>query len=139
MPRIFERIYPYAVAVGLAIGFWCAHLSFPKGQDILSASITLGAVFTGFLATLNSMVIGLQGPRIKRFKSTKFFLLLLQYLKEAIWLSLIFCALCLGGFFYDAENPPRWFGAIWVLFGVATLLTFQRVSHVLVQLIQTAD
>jgi hypothetical protein len=139
MSRNAERIYPYGAAIVLAVLFWGTHLSFPVGQDILSASITLGAVFTGFLATLNSMVIGLQGPRMRRFKNTKFFLLLLVYLKEAIWSSLAFCALSLGGFFYDPTKPPSWFGIVWVLLGVTTILTFQRASSVLVRLIQSSE
>jgi hypothetical protein len=139
MNRKFERTYPYAIAAILAVMFWHFHVHFPAGQEILSASITLGAVFTGFLATLESMVIGLQGPRLKRFKNTKFFLLLLQYLKEAIWSSLAFCALCLCGFYYDQLNPPNWYGAIWVLSGTTTIFTFQRASSVLVRLIQSSE
>ena len=139
MSRFAERIYPYGIAIVGAAAFWHWKRAFPEGQDILSASITLGAVFAGFLATLNSMVIGLQGSKMRRFKNTQFFMLLLKYIKEAVWTSLIFCALCLIGFFYDPQHPPNWFGTVWVLCGTATLFTFGRVSSVLINLIQSAD
>jgi hypothetical protein len=139
MPRKIERVYPYFVAIISAIVFWRAHLKFPSGQEILSAAITLGAVFTGFLATLESMIIGLQGSKMRRFKNTMFFPLLLKYLREAIWSALIFCAVSLGGFFYDAANPPIWYGPVWIFLGMTTILTFQRASSVLVKLIQSSD
>lgn len=139
MSRTFERIYPYLFAVLTAALFWYFKIKFPTGQDILAATITLGAVFTGFLATLKSMILSLQGSRIRRFKATKFFPLLMQYLREAIWSSLIFCGLGLLGFFYDPQSPPKWYGIFWVLIGTSCLITFQRVSHALVKLIQVTE
>lgn len=136
MPRYIERSYPYILPLLVAAAFWRAHLSFPVGQDILSASITMGAIFTGFLATLKSIVISLQSPKIENLRKTKFFGLLLSYLQEAIWLSLLFCACCLSGFFYDPAHPPQWFGVLWAFFVSATLLTFHRVSSILIALIR---
>jgi len=92
MRRKTERTYPYLLAILAALIFWLARFSFPQGQDILSASITVGAVFTGFLATLKSIVISLQGSKIESLRKTKFFPLLLCYLREAIWMSLAYCA-----------------------------------------------
>jgi hypothetical protein len=137
MRRKFERIYPYVFALLAAAIFWRAHFSFPTGRDILSASITMGAIFTGFLATLESMVVGLQNPKIENLRKTKFFNLLLSYLQEAIWMSLLYCGWNLLGFFYDALNPPVWFGRAWVALSFATLLTFYRVSSILIALIRS--
>jgi len=138
MPRYLERSYPYLIPLIAAAVFWRAHFSYPTGQDILSASITMGAIFTGFLATLKSIVISLQSPRIENLRKTKFFGLLLSYLQEAIWLSLLFCACCLSGFFYDPLHPPSWFGVLWVFLACATLLTFHRVSSILIALIRNS-
>lgn len=138
MSRAFERIYPYLFGL-LATGlFWHFNVSFPKGQDILSASITLGAVFIGFLATSESIVISLQSPKMAEFKATKFFRLCLQYLREGIWTALIYCAVSLTGFFYKIDTPPPWFGPVWIFLCVSTLLTFQRVSSSLMNLLRAS-
>jgi len=137
MRRKFERIYPYVFALLAAVIFWRAHILFPTGRDILSASITMGAIFTGFLATLESMVVSLQHPKIEHLRKTKFFSLLLSYLQEAIWISLVYCGWSLLGFFYDSLNPPIWYGPIWIAISCATLLTFYRVSSILIALIRS--
>jgi hypothetical protein len=138
MSRWLERLYPFLVPLSLAYSFWRMKIPFPQGQDVLSASITMGAVFTGFLATLKTIVISLQSPRIELLRQTKFFSLLITYLQEAVWMSLIFCMWGLGGFFYDQTKPPTWFGAVWVFCAAATILTFLRVSSILVSLIKAS-
>lgn len=136
MRRICERVYPYLFALAAGLIFWRRQIAFPTGHDILSASIPMGAIFTGFLATLESMVITIQHPKVETLRSTKFFGLLLSYLQEAIWMSLLYCAWGLFGFFYDERHPPTWFGPIWVGLSFATLLTFYRVSSILIALIR---
>lgn len=138
MSRSFERIYPYLFGLLGAGLFWHYGVHFPKGQAVLSASITLGAVFIGFLATSESIVISLQSPKIAHFKTTKFFPLCLQYLKEGIWTALLYSALSLVGFFCNSDAPPGWFGPVWVFFSIATLLTFQRVSSSLMHLLRAS-
>jgi hypothetical protein len=138
MSRSSERVYPYLISLLGAGLFWYLSLPFPKGQDILSASITVAAVFVGFLATSESIVISLQSPTIEHFKATKFFPLLLQYLQEAIWISLTYCAFSLFGFFHNADAPPHWFGPIWVFLSIATLLAFQRISQALIRLLRNS-
>lgn len=96
----------------------------------------MGAVFTGFLATLKTIAITLEGPRVSELRATKFYELLLAYLQEAIWNSLLYCLCCLAGFFYDPNKPPTWFGVVWVFCAGATLLTFQRVSSILITLLR---
>ena len=136
MSRKFEQIYPYVFALLFSVGFRYFHCSFPKGRDILSASITMGAIFTGFLATLKAIVVSLQGSKIEALRKTNFFGLLLNYLQQAVWMSLLYCGFALGGFFYEPEKPPAWFGVVWIFLSAATLLTFQRVSFSLVAIIR---
>jgi hypothetical protein len=137
--RIFEQVYPYLFAFSLGVAMNYSHIAFPCGQDILSATITLGAVFTGFLATLKSVVFSLQGPRMRKFKATSFYPLLLNYLRQAIWASLLFCAVGLVGFYYEPTKPWAWFGSVWVFLGSLTLLTFLRVSNAMMSLLKAAD
>ncbi len=140
-PRSIERSYPYVVA-GLisALVHWLWQIPFPKGHDLLSASITIGAVFTGFLATLKSIVMSVQAPSFEKIRQVKpFFDLLLNYLQESIWMSLGYCFWCLMGYFVAKETTdaiPAWFACGWVFLTIATLLTFQRVSRILIQLMR---
>ncbi len=124
-PRHFERIYPYLFAGALAVAFWYLHVAFPAGADILNASITIGAILIGFLATAKSIIATLTTEKWQRFKATLFFGLLTSYLEEAIYASLFYCIFCMVGYFVR----PAWYGEVWFLLSMLTLLTFVRISH----------
>ncbi|MGB8356110.1 MAG: hypothetical protein WCD79_19590, partial [Chthoniobacteraceae bacterium] len=135
MSRHLERIYPYFFPLVIAVWFWSLEKPFPKGAEILSASITLGAIFVGFLATSQSIVISLQSAKMELLKKTKYFPLLLTYLQEAIFVALAYCVLCLGAFFSDLNHPLFWFGPVWIFLTGATLLTFLRIAQNLMHII----
>ncbi len=137
MNRNVERSYPYAAAVTAAVGCYYGGLNFPKGQDVLSASITIGAIFTGFLATSKSLAISIDTPAMNELRKTRFFDLMVQYLREAIYASLLLGAFGIAGFFHDPQSPPRWYGVVWVLLIVSTFLTFIRVTNAFLELIQS--
>jgi hypothetical protein len=136
MSRKTERIYPYGIAVAAALFFWWSGIPFPSGTDLLSSSITMAAIFTGFLATFESLIVGFQGPKILALRETKFFDLLLSYLNEAILVSLIYCMWGLLGYFCNMSAPPLWFAFGWVALTFASILTFYRVSSVCHSLIR---
>lgn len=136
MNRKIERIYPYAAATISAFGFYYFKLDFPKGQDILSATITIGAIFTGFLATSKSLVISIDTPAMNKLRETSFFPLLIQYLREALYTSLLLGAFGILGFFTDSSCPPKLYGIIWTILIVATFLTFYRVTSAFLDLIK---
>lgn len=136
MNRKLERSYPYVAAAAAACGYYFGEFAFPKGQDVLSATITIGAIFTGFLATSKSLAISIDTPAMTELRQTKFFDLLVQYLREAIHVSLLLGAFGILGFFYDSTNPPRWYGVTWITLLVSTFLTFFRVTNAFLELIQ---
>ena len=49
-----EQIAPYVLGISAMLVWWRAGLSLPQNNDILSSSLTLGAILTGFLATAKS-------------------------------------------------------------------------------------
>lgn len=129
--RVFERLYPYIipiVLVGAALRF---EIKFPQSNEILSASITMGSIFIGFLATAKSILLGLQTPGFEQIRRTKFFPLLITYLKEAIYCSLIYCCACLFAFFF--AHDYSWVVATWAYLTAATLLTFIRVVRIFIR------
>ena len=137
MARFVERTYPYVLALAGAGLFWYRRISLPtSGQDILSASITLGSIFTGFLATAQSIVVSFQSPRFETFRATKFYPLMLGYLQEAIWASLTYCAIALLGYFYEPAQRPAWFASSWMFLTVLSLTSFFRASSSLTSLIK---
>lgn len=135
MNRKIEQAYPYFVPTLIAVAFWYWHVPVPKGEEFLSASITVGAIFTGFLATSKSILIGLQSENFDRFKKTKFFPILVSYLRQAIFISLMYCGICLAGFAWADKCFPDWYQAVWVWFTTATFLSFYRVTQVTLNLI----
>ena len=88
-PRHFERVYPYLFAAIFAAAYWRFHVQFPTGADILNASITVGAILIGFLATAKSIIATLTSEKWQRFKTSLFFGLLTSYLEEAIYSALL--------------------------------------------------
>ena len=130
-PRHIERVYPYVVAAILAVAYGCFHVPFPSGMDILNSSMTIGAILIGFLATAKSIIATLTSEKWQRFKGTQFFGLLTSYLEEAIYSALLYCIWCMIGYFVH----PAYFGVIWFLLSMVTLLTFVRISHHLTQII----
>ena len=142
MNRTTERIYPYALSISAAGIFHYSKAGFPTGEGVLSASITIGAIFVGFLATVMSIVLTIQSARIEELRATKFFGLMIGYLQEAIWGSLAFCALSLFGYFLLSQPPkplPFWFQDAWLLFSSATFLTFFRITRALLGLVSLSE
>src|SRR5690348_17347161 len=131
MVRFFEGVYPYVVGILIAGIFVWIHAKFPAEREILTASITIGAIFIGFLATAEAIVISLQGPRAEQFRGTKFFGVLLRYTQESIIVSIVYCCTCLAGYFAEEGKLPLWYGAAWVFLTTASILTFHRVSRIL--------
>jgi hypothetical protein len=135
MNRRVEHALPYAISVAVVLLYLKAGIEFPKCRDILSASITLGAVFTGFLATLKSIIVSLNSRSLENFRKTKYWGALLGYLREAIWASLLLCVISMMGFFMDPQHPREWFEILWLFTTTASICTFLRVSNLIMHLI----
>lgn len=134
--RFFERSYPYLFGVLAACVYAWYSFPFPKGEEILSSSITVAAIFTGFLATTKSLVISIESAPMKELRKTRFLNLLVSYLREAIYSSLFMGLVGMLGFFQDAHNQPKWYGIMWTGSLVITLLTFTRVTNSLLKIIE---
>lgn len=131
--RPFERLYPYTIPLVLAGAALRFEIKFPQSNEVLSASITMGSIFIGFLATAKSILLGLQTTGFEQIRRTKFFPLLITYLKEAIYCALIYCCACLAAFFFVHNYP--WAVATWAYLTAATLLTFIRVVRIFMVLV----
>lgn len=105
---------------------------FPKSADILNSSITLAAIFAGFLATAKSMLVSMSSPTLDKLKRTSFYGLLISYLAEAVWMAMLFCAFCMLGYFVSGRGCL--FTVIWTTLAACSVLTWVRVTRSLLKL-----
>lgn len=135
MRLLFERLYPYLFGAILAGGAYWYPLPFPHGNDILTASITIGSIFTAFLATSESIILTFNSPLMSKVRKTSYFRLLMSYLGEGIWSALAFCVVALVGYFLDNTSYPRLFVIVWFFSSAATFFTFFRITYLLMKMI----
>jgi len=136
MNRLVEQFFPYLLSILLVGAYLFFGVEFPKCRDVLSASITLGAVFTGFLATLKSIIISVNSPAIDHLRTLKFWGVLLSYLQQAIWASLGLCIISMIGFFLNPLTPPQLFCVLWVFLASSAIFTFLRVSNLIMKMLR---
>lgn len=131
---LFEKAVPYVAALVAALLWWQMDLALPNGTPILSSSLTLGAILSGFLATAKAIVMTLDSPVMQRVRETTYVNDLVSYLGQAIWLSFGFCIVAMVGFFVDTGSP--WYGFIWIVVGVASAVAFVRVTSIMFKIIK---
>jgi len=129
-----ERYAPYILALVSAIIWYVTDTKLPKENDVLSASLTLGAILTGFLATAKTIVMSsLESKVMIRLIKVGYLPDLISYLKQAIWLSFAFCIISLIGFF--TLNTSSCYGLAWLIIGVSAGVSFIRVTNLLLNII----
>lgn len=131
---LFEKTVPYVAALVAALAWWQLDVSLPNGTPILSSSLTLGAILTGFLATAKAIVMTLDSPIMQRIRETTYVNDLVSYLGQAIWLSFAFCVVAMVGFF--VETSSAWYGLAWIVLGVASAAAFIRVTNIMFKIIK---
>lgn len=138
MSLLIEKVFPYVFALG-AGGLWFfLDIKFPVEKDILAASLTVGAILTGFLATAKALLLTLDTPIMQRIKDTDYWLDLSNYLKEAIWSCFLLCTFPMLGYFLDTKQS-LWFGELWVMVAVLAACSFVRVTNIILKIISHPD
>jgi len=129
-----ERYAPYMLALLSAIIWHVTDTKLPEDSSILSASLTLSAILTGFLATAKTIVMSsLESAVMIRVKKSGYLVDLISYLKQAIWLSFSFCIVSLIGFFII--NSDYYYGLTWIIIGISSGAAFIRVTDILLTII----
>ena len=128
-----ERACPYIVAIAAGIVWFQFELGFPLKSDVLSASLTIGAILTGFLATAKTLLITLDTPIMKRIRSTSYGKQLVTYLGEAIWFCFAFSIFAMIGYFVDTQDV--WFGCFWAVLALGATSAFIRVTDIMLKVI----
>lgn len=131
-----EHAAPYILGLTAMLFWWQVEISLPNGEGILSSSLTLGAILTGFLATAKAILMTLDSPIMKRLRETDYISNVVSYLSQAIWLSFAFCIVTLIGFFVDKNSLV--FGIAWIGLGVTSAGAFVRVTNIMLKIIKHA-
>lgn len=138
MGLLAERWYP--LVCGVAAGFLWFRFgpAFPTDNNaFLSASLTLGSIITGFMATAKTILMGLQGTEVMRdLRRSTYIEVLVSYLSAAIFSAFGFCIVTLMGFFLDGS---RAFASAWFALAVFAALAFIRVVLILLRILKFAD
>lgn len=135
----FERWYPLAAGVLAFVValYWDFTLPLQRATDLLSATISVGAILAGFIGTAKSILMTLppQGL-IAKLRASRYLEDLAHYLAEALGSSLLFCVISVIGFFDIALRWPVWFGAIWLATAVYGGLAFWRTGRIMLALLR---
>lgn len=134
---IFEKSYPYIFGLLAAFFAYKLNLSFPKGDGILSASLTIGAILTGFLATSKTLLLTLDTKIMVAIRQTPYGKDLISYMGQAIWLCFIFAVLAMLGYFINTET--LWYSTPWVLIAFTAAFSFIRVTSIMLRIISKSS
>lgn len=139
--RSVERFYPYLwgfAAVGVVVYLDKHGYKISYSENMLSAIISLGGIFAGFLATIKTLLLTI-GSGVKRMLNDSGFMApLLVYLKEGIASSLILCLVAMLGFDRAIASGVGHAALIYglLLFSVAALY---RITVISVYLLTAKD
>ena len=131
-----ERIYPYAggIAAGLVVlALSRCGYTLSYSEEMLSALVSLGGIFAGFLATVKTLLLTMDRVVMRRLRESGYISDLLLYLKEGIYSSLILCLVAMIGFnsaISDPENHAALLFSV-LFFALLALYRIARISMAL--------
>ncbi|MBB6245693.1 hypothetical protein [Rhodanobacter sp. A1T4] len=136
-----ERFYPWMCGIvctgGLLIAHYALDMKMPSGDGYKSALLTLGGIFSGFMATLNALLFSMSNESFTRLRESEYLKDLLVYLNEALWSSLVLCF-----FTWIAFWVPEKYWQLEALLGgltVFSIVAIFRVSRVATSLLATRN
>ncbi|WP_227104528.1 hypothetical protein [Chromobacterium rhizoryzae] len=137
MSLAWERFYPFVLSFVLTAVYWRYPLPFPDDvKDLLSASLSFGAITAGFIATAIAILMALPNDSIMAsIKSSGFVEDLIRYLRQAFYSSLLFSLFCLVSFLFlkDFKLCLRVF---WVFSASMTFLTLHQVANLMLTILR---
>lgn len=141
-----EKYYPWVAAAGAAVAGYQLGLNeafFENRDTLLQSTLTLAAIFTGFLATANSLLISLRGSQVLGDLSSNGYLDdLLSYMTTATNASLSMCLWSLTGLFVDQPSylaDTGVYTTTWAALTGLTVSSFYRVSSLMIKLVKKAS
>ncbi len=128
----WERWHPLLGATIVGVVFWYFELEMPaKPNYVLAATVTFGAIVSGFVATSLSILIALNSPVMKQIRRTKFISMLQRYLGWALTSGIVLSCTSLFGMW---ASDAAWYAFVWVSVLVFCLLCLVRLASIILRL-----
>lgn len=111
---------------------------FPSGQDmtgLFSATLTLGGVLTGFMATVKAMLFSMPQSTYRRLKASDYINDLRRYLREAVWGGFVLCIASIAALYIRAG----WMHPVIAGATVFVLAAVLRVAGISMSLMSTRE
>lgn len=132
---------PLFIGVSLCLWRYAVPSYYPSmeiDKDVLSAGITVGAIFAGFDSIYRGAIFSIKGKLYEKIKNSGYFEIFLSYITSSVRASLIFVSVSLlMMLFYEQRtscNP--WFETLWIVFGLHMFCAFVRINIIFNHLTQ---
>ena len=131
-----ERYYPLVGGVVASLIFYKLAIKIPTDwKEFLTAIISVGAIFAGFIATAIAILMALPSDGvISRFKKSGYINDLTIYLEQALYGTVIFVVFCLIGFY--GFHTCLIYSSIIGGFGFYSILCFFRASSLMIKILK---
>lgn len=135
----FERWAPVLISAAVFAAALKAGFALPPEgkKEILSAAISVGAIFAGFLGTAKAILMALPSTGLPaRLRSSGYMDDLARYMAEALAGSLLLCVVSIAGLFPLEVAAPCLFGGIWASVSAYSVVSFWRVSRIMLSILK---
>lgn len=131
----FERWYPEVIAVAATLLACQFGFEFPEDgrRELLSSTISVGAILAGFLGTAKAILMALPQTLMTDLRESRYMGDLVRYLTAALLSCLGLCLLSVLAFFASAGG---WLDPLWVGVGIYATVAFWRVGRLMLALLQ---
>lgn len=132
--RTWERLEPFVFGAASAVLWFIFKPCFPESTSLLASSISIGAIFVGFLGAALALLLGLGENRIKKLRDAEYLDDLIRYFEEAILFSFLIIGVGLLGYF--VERSGAWYGIIWIVSITTTTASVWRITPTMMVLLK---
>lgn len=109
---VWEQCYPFALAVVSAVICWWLGFDFADVPlQLLSATVTFGAIASGFVGTSLAILTSLDTPVMRKIRRTPYVRILRWYLGWALTSGTVLSCVSILGLFLHATSS--WFAMAW--------------------------
>lgn len=136
-----EKLFPWLASFCCVVAWLYFSPPFaPDLKEFFAASVSVGAIFAGFLATAKAILMAMPpGSVMDAIRKSNYIENLVGYIRDAVYGAIAFVVISFAGFFVISSAPsviPVWYPPGWLFLGVFSLTAFLRVCHLLFKILK---